>query len=170
MSDYYKLILNKGEDFVSLKDELLLCEMYVAIQQKRFKGKIRFEIEVDAGAEVCLLPKITLQPLVENAIIHGVLEKPNGEGLISIKGSIHNGRLRLTVSDDGPGMGDADAHSSRYRGSGYGQNNIKKRLEYYFNEADGIHLHSVQGSGTTVNIDVPAITEDWQHSRHHVSS
>jgi two-component system, sensor histidine kinase YesM len=157
LSDYYKLILNKGEDFVSLKDELLLCEMYVAIQQKRFKGKIRFEIEVDAAAEVCLLPKITLQPLVENAIIHGVLEKPDGEGVISIKGSIHNGRLRLTVSDDGPGMGDEVTHSERYRGSGYGLNNIRKRLEYYFNELEGIHLHSVQGTGTTVSIDVPAI-------------
>ena len=78
LSDYYKLILNKGEDFVPLIDELRLCEKYAAIQQKRFKGKIRFEIEVEAEAEACLLPKITLQPIVENAIIHGVLENRNG--------------------------------------------------------------------------------------------
>lgn len=164
LSDYYKLILNKGEDVVPLIDELRLCEMYAAIQQKRFKGKIRFEIEVEAEAEACLLPKITLQPIVENAIIHGVLEKPEKEGRIRIKGSVRSGRLRLTVSDDGPGMREEVTHSDGCRGSGYGLNNIRKRLEYYFNEADGIQLHSVQGTGTTVTIDVPAITEDLRSS------
>lgn len=165
LSDYYKLILNKGEDFVPLIDELRLCEMYAAIQQKRFKGKIRFEIEVEAEAEACLVPKITLQPIVENAIIHGVLEKPETEGRILIKGSVRSGRLQLSVSDDGPGMREEASHSVGYRGSGYGLNNIRKRLEYYFNEAGGIHLHSVQGMGTTVTIDVPAITEDLSSSQ-----
>lgn len=169
LSDYYKLILNKGEDFVPLIDELRLCEMYAAIQQKRFKGKIRFEIEVEAEAEACWVPKITLQPIVENAIIHGVLEKPETEGRILIKGSVRSGRLQLSVSDDGPGMREEVSHSVGYRGSGYGLNNIKKRLEYYFNEADGIHLHSVQGTGTTVSIDVPAITEDLSSSQLHES-
>ncbi|MCM3257556.1 sensor histidine kinase [Paenibacillus lautus] len=164
LSDYYKLILNKGEDFVPLMDELRLCEMYAAIQQKRFKGKIRFEIEVEAEAEACLLPKITLQPIVENAIIHGVLEKKEAEGLILIKGSVRSGRLQLSVSDDGPGMREEASRSEPYRGSGYGLHNIRKRLEYYFNEADGFRLHSVQGTGTTVSIDVPAITEDLRSS------
>ena len=103
LSDYYKLILNKGEDFVPLMDELRLCEMYAAIQQKRFKGKIRFEIEVEAEAEACLLPKITLQPLVENAIIHGVLENRSGRA-DSHKRQRPQRRLQLSVSDDGPGM------------------------------------------------------------------
>lgn len=164
LSDYYKLILNKGEDFVPLIDELRLCEMYAAIQQKRFKGKIRFEIEVEAEAEACLLPKITLQPIVENAIIHGVLEKNEAEGRILIKGSVRSGRLQLSVSDDGPGMRKEASRSERYRGSGYGLQNISKRLEYYFNEADGIRLQSLQGTGTTVSINVPAITRDLRSS------
>jgi len=157
LSDYYKLILNKGEDFVTLKDELRLCEMYAAIQQKRFKGKIRFAIKVEPSAEACLLPKITLQPLVENAIVHGILEKPEGEGQIVIQGSIREGRLHLTVSDDGPGIRTGETRTSKHRGSGYGLNNIRKRLEYYFNEPDGIDLRSLRGAGTTVYINVPAI-------------
>jgi len=156
LSDYYKLILNKGEDFVTVKDELRLCEMYAAIQQKRFKGKIRFDIEVEPSAEACLLPKITLQPLVENAIVHGIMEKPQGEGQIVIQGSIREGRLQMTVSDDGPGIGTTETRTSKHRGSGYGLNNIRKRLEYYFNEPDGIDLRSLRGAGTTVYINVPA--------------
>lgn len=160
LSDYYKLILNKGEDFVTVKDELRLCEMYAAIQQKRFKGKIRFDIEVEPSAEACLLPKITLQPLVENAIVHGIMEKPQGEGQIVIQGSIREGRLQMTVSDDGPGIGATETRTSKHRGSGYGLNNIRKRLEYYFNEPDGIDLRSLRGAGTTVYINVPAIMKD----------
>jgi len=164
LSDYYKLILNKGEDFVTLKDELRLCEMYAAIQQKRFKGKIRFAIEVEPSAEACLLPKITLQPLVENAIVHGILEKPEGEGQIVIQGSIREGRLHLTVSDDGPGIGTGETRISKHRGSGYGLNNIRKRLEYYFNEPEGIDLRSLRGAGTTVYINVPAIMKDAEET------
>ena len=81
--------------------------------------KIRFEIEVEAEAEACLLPKITLQPIVENAIIHGVLENRNGRA-DSYKRRVRSGRLRLTVSDDGPGMREEVSHSDGYRGAAMG--------------------------------------------------
>lgn len=73
-------------------------------------------------------------------------------------------KLRLSVCDDGPGVGEEVSRSERYRGSGYGLHNIRKRLEYDFNEADGVHLNSVPGTGTTVTIDVPAITGDLRTS------
>ncbi|UPK46686.1 sensor histidine kinase [Paenibacillus pabuli] len=157
LSDYYKLILNKGEDFVTLRDELRLSEIYVSIQQKRFKGKIQFDVHVDEEIMECMLPKITLQPLVENAIVHGILEKPEGHGIITITGGIEEGRVRIVVTDDGPGLEQSPSRQHRHQGSGYGVHNIRKRLEFYYNETDGIHYESVQGRGTSVIINIPMV-------------
>jgi len=159
LSDYYKLILNKGEDFVALQDELKLCRIYMEIQNKRFKNRIRLDIDVDRGALDCMLPKITLQPLVENAIVHGILEKPEGIGLISIRGGIYHDRLKLKVEDDGVGLDSTAAEKSEgsRKGSGYGIVNIEKRLELYFGESRLLRFDSVAGEGACVVIDVPIV-------------
>ncbi|XEC94415.1 sensor histidine kinase [Paenibacillus tarimensis] len=157
LSDYYKLTLNKGEDLVTVGDELRLCRFYIEIQQKRYKGKIDVEIDVEEEAKTCLIPKITLQPLVENAIVHGISENPYGTGTIAIKGKVHGGRLFLSVTDDGPGMITDSSPRPGYRGSGYGVKNIEKRLELYFDEQTCLRFESAPGTGTNVIIDVPAI-------------
>ncbi|RIX50289.1 sensor histidine kinase [Paenibacillus nanensis] len=160
LSDYYKLILGKGEDYVSVEHELLLCKHYMEIQQKRYKGRIAFTIDVEEEAKACLLPKITLQPLVENAIVHGILESDTGSGTIMINGKIMNERLRITVEDDGPGMKEGgERRRPTYQGSGYGTKNIEKRLELYFGEPNAIRFGDKQGGpGACVTIDVPAAT------------
>jgi len=158
LSDYYKLILNKGEDFVTVWDELRLCALYIEIQQKRFKGRIAFVLDFEEAARECLLPKITLQPLVENAVMHGILEKPEGGGTIAVRGSIRSGRLTVIVEDDGPGLHTRTDRRPDYRGSGYGLRNIERRLELYFGEPNGIrHASREAGPGTCVIIDVPAV-------------
>ncbi|SLJ95171.1 MULTISPECIES: sensor histidine kinase [unclassified Paenibacillus] len=160
LSDYYKLILNKGEDFVTLRDELRLSEIYVSIQQKRFKGKIQFDVHVDEAVMECMLPKITLQPLVENAIVHGILEKPESSGIITITGGIEEGRVRIVITDDGPGLEQSPSRLHRHQGSGYGVHNIRKRLEFYYNETDGMHYESAPETGTSVIINVPMVFRD----------
>ncbi len=157
LSDYYKLILNKGEDLVTVGDELRLSSIYIDIQQKRFKGRIEFEIDVDEEVEECLIPKITLQPLVENAIVHGISENPEGRGKIVIKGTILNQRMILSVADDGIGMEAEKNQRPGYHGSGYGVNNIEKRLGLYFGEQTCLFFESAPGAGTSVIIDVPVI-------------
>lgn len=157
LSDYYKLILNKGEDFVTVGDELRMSGIYIEIQQKRFKGRIQFEIDVDEEVKQCLIPKITLQPLVENAIIHGISENPEGIGTIVISGIIRNQRMILSVMDDGIGMEEEKSERPGYHGSGYGVNNIEKRLNLYFGEQTCIRFESSLGAGTSVIIDVPVI-------------
>lgn len=159
LSDYYKLTLNKGEDYVKVRDELRMCSVYVEIQQNRFKGKIGFEIDVEEEILDCLLPKITLQPLVENAIIHGISENPEGKGTILITGDVRAGRLSLVVADDGPGMSDAGKQQREYRGSGYGVKNIEKRLELFFAEAHCLSFESELGVGTRAIIRTPALKE-----------
>lgn len=157
LSDYYKLILNKGEDLVTVGDEIRLSSIYIDIQQKRFKGRIQFEIDVDEEVEQCLIPKITLQPLVENAIVHGISENLEGKGTIVIRGTILNQRMILTVVDDGIGMEEEKSERPGYHGSGYGVNNIEKRLNLYFGEQTCMRFESAPGVGTSVIIDVPVI-------------
>ncbi|MFS0724285.1 cache domain-containing sensor histidine kinase [Paenibacillus sp. 1P07SE] len=162
LSDYYKLILNKGEDFVTLRDELRLCSIYMEIQNKRFKNRIRLEIDVDENAMICMLPKITLQPLVENAIVHGILEKPEGSGVIAIRGGIYHGRLKLQVADDGVGFGSGGSGrpGAARKGSGYGLSNIGKRLELYYGESQSLRFESKAGQGASVLIDVPVVLDE----------
>lgn len=156
LSDYYKLILNKGNDFVTVKDELRLSAIYMEIQKKRFKNRIQLEAEVDEQIMECMLPKITIQPLVENAILHGISEKPGGRGIIRIRGRIENDRLIMTIHDDGVGLpAEGGSEHRRHRGSGYGLGNIRKRLDLYFGQTAELQLHSTPGEGTCVTINVP---------------
>lgn len=157
LSDYYKLVLNKGEDFVPVSDELRLCSIYVAIQQKRYRGKIKFEIDVESELLDCLVPKITLQPLVENAIVHGIMEKPERSGMIRIAGRVQDQRMVLTVEDDGAGVREKSGSRSGNQGSGYGVSNISKRLELFFGGTGGIDMASEAGRGVSVTIDVPMV-------------
>jgi Predicted signal transduction protein with a C-terminal ATPase domain len=158
LSDYYKLILNKGNDFVTVKDELRLCTIYMEIQKKRFKNRIQLEVEVDEQVMDCMLPKITLQPIVENAILHGISEKPGGRGTIRITGSIDNDRLIIRICDDGVGLPEeGSSQQRRHRGSGYGISNIMKRLDLYFGQTVELALQSTPDEGTCVTIDVPVI-------------
>lgn len=157
LSDYYKLSLNKGEDFVTVRDELRLCAIYVAIQQKRFKDKIAFVTDVDEAILGGLVPKITLQPLVENAIVHGITEKPEGKGTIVIRGRLEGDRMVLSVEDDGPGIDRRRDRRAGDRGSGYGLSNIEKRLELYFGQPNLIRFDSPPGGGARVIIEAPMI-------------
>ncbi|MNE76755.1 Sensor histidine kinase YpdA [compost metagenome] len=105
-----------------------------------------------------MLPKITLQPLVENAIVHGIMETEERRGTIRITGRIEQDRLRITVEDDGAGISEREERHSGYQGSGYGVENISKRLSLFFGgEAREITFISAAGKGTSVIIDVPVM-------------
>ncbi|MRN55034.1 sensor histidine kinase [Paenibacillus monticola] len=158
LSDYYKLVLSKGKDSVTLDEELRLCSIYMDIQRNRYKDRIKLAITIEEEARHCLLPKITLQPLVENAIVHGIMETEERTGMIQINGQIIEGRLIVSVEDDGAGIRKQEERHSSYQGSGYGIENIDKRLNLFFGEdAKAIKFISIEGEGTCVIIDVPAV-------------
>ncbi|MRN53817.1 sensor histidine kinase [Paenibacillus monticola] len=158
LSDYYKLVLNKGKDFVTVGDEVRMCSIYMEIQKNRYKDRIKLEVRVEYEALSCMLPKITLQPLIENAIVHGIMETEERRGTIRINGRLEQDRLIVSIEDNGAGIREREEPHSRYQGSGYGVENINKRLNLFFgDESRDIQFTSTEGEGTCVMINVPAV-------------
>ncbi len=154
MSRFYRLTLSKGRDIVAIRDEVQMCEAYMEIQKRRYKGRICYEVEVEDEILDCLIPKITLQPFLENAIIHGINEKEDGRGVVILNGWQEDGRITLSVTDDGDGMTVEDREKSP-GGSHYGLSNIEHRLELFFGERIPVQIESSLGIGTCVIISIP---------------
>lgn len=160
LSRFYKLSLSKGKSIVPLRNELDLIQAYVYIQNYRYDNMITLKAEIDSRYLDTELPKITLQPIVENAILHGICEKEE-PGTITITSSELPGVLLLHISDNGIGM-DAStieglplqpqtADSSH----GYGLYNIDHRLKLLYGAAYGLSVTSTPGIGTTVTVKIP---------------
>lgn len=160
MSTFYRLVLSRGKDIVTIREELALCETYLTIQQMRFQGRIQYERDVDDEILDYLIPKITLQPFVENAILHGIIASIEGRGTLSINGWEEDGRIILAVMDDGAGMAEEDREKSNSKGSHYGMKNIGLRLSVYYQEDIKIEVESTKGVGTCVSINIPMWPKD----------
>lgn len=154
MSGFYRLTLSRGQDIVPIGDEVRMCEAYMEIQKRRYRGRILYEADVDREILDCLIPKITLQPFLENAIVHGIHEKDDARGVVILNGWMEDGRITLSVTDDGRGISMDDRKKST-AGSHYGMKNIEKRLSLYYGEEIPIQIESSPGVGTCVIISVP---------------
>ena len=161
LSKFYKLSLSKGKDIVPISDEIEHVKLYVDIQNRRFENKIRLHIAVDDNILGFCVLKIILQPIVENSILHGILEKDDQAGNITITGKLDNGAIILKVSDDGIGMNEEAIknilNSTSDENHGYGVWNINNRLKLYYGEEYGLVLKSELGKGTETEIRFPAI-------------
>lgn len=162
LSTFYKLGLKNGENIVTIGNELEHVRAYVYIQNIRFSNVINLEINVPNDILQYNIPKITLQPLVENSILHGMLESESGSGTISISGSIEDNVITLVVKDDGVGMTEEKVHSvlesivtSDFHG--YGTKNINDKLTLLYGKNYGLIYESTLGLGTTVSVKFPAI-------------
>lgn len=159
MSRFYRLTLSKGSNIVTIGDEIRMCDAYMEIQRRRYRGKILYEVEVDEEIERYLIPKITLQPFLENAIIHGINEKEDARGIVTLNGWLEDGRITLSVTDDGTGMREEDK-TKPHSGSHYGMENIAQRWELFFGEEIPIQVESSPGVGTCIIINIPAKTRE----------
>ena len=159
MSRFYRLTLSKGRNIVTIGDEIRMCDAYMEIQRRRYRGKILYQVEVDEEIERYLIPKITLQPFLENAIIHGINEKEDARGIVILNGWLEDGRITLSVTDDGTGMREEDK-AKPHSGSHYGMENIAQRLELFFGEEIPIQVESSLGVGTCIVINIPAKTRE----------
>ncbi len=156
MSNFYRLTLSRGQDIVSIGDEVRMCEAYMEIQRRRYRGRILYEAEVDEDILGCLIPKITLQPFLENAIVHGINEKEDARGVVILNGWMEDKRITLSVMDDGKGIWvDENEKKKSAAGSQYGMENIRKRLTLYYGEEIPIQIESSPGVGTCVIISIP---------------
>lgn len=154
MSRFYRLTLSKGDDIVTISDEIKMCDAYMEIQRRRYKGRILYRVELEEDVMDCLIPKITLQPFLENAIIHGINEKEDARGVVMLDGWMEDERITLSVTDDGVGIREESRKQSP-AGSHYGMENIADRLRLFFGEEIPIQVESSPGVGTCIIINIP---------------
>ena len=166
LARFFRLSLGKGKNIVTVKDEIDHVKNYLMIQHMRFKNK--FDYEFDIAEDVLELPslKLMLQPLVENAIYHG-MEFMDGDGMITVKAWRKEDELYLSVADNGLGMTEdkvemiltGKSSSGNGRGSGIGVKNVNERIKLYFGEAYGLTIDSEPDEGTKVTIHLPVKAE-----------
>ena len=163
LSKFYKLTLSKKEVTTTVSEELNHVSLYVKLQNMRFENKIDFLIDVPDEILDCEIPKLVLQPIVENAILHGILGKESKEGNIVIMAWQDNSDIVFVVSDDGIGIPEdqmdhiltGEGHSTH--GSNIGIFNTHKRLQLYYDNQDfGLTYRSTLGIGTEVEVRIPA--------------
>jgi two-component system sensor histidine kinase YesM len=162
LSNFYKLSLSRGNTVISIRDELLHVSSYMHIQSTRYANKILLDIQVDEVIMEYGILKITLQPIVENAIIHGILCSEEESGTIRITGGMEKGDIEISVIDDGAGISPdivskllTDDLNHRTRGSGYGLRNINERIQLFYGSNYGLSFNSTPGFGTAVVIRIP---------------
>lgn len=161
LSKYYRLVLNRGQDTLLLAEELQHVMYYVKIQNIRFSGKITYQENVEEEIKNIKVPKIILQPLVENAILHGIREKPNKTGTIRVTGFLSGEDIVIKVTDNGVGMDEEKlAHIMNQENyntqGGYGVRNVHARLQLMFGPKYGLEYTCIEGTGTCVTIRLPA--------------
>jgi sensor histidine kinase YesM len=141
---------NTGVPEVTLKQELDFLDHYVEIQKARFSDRLQVAIDIEPRALSARIPNLLLQPIVENAILHGVAPK-SGPGRVDVSGRVDGEKLHLEVRDDGPGITDGTVRAKE----GVGLANTRERLAKIYGARSHLLLHSQPGRGVTVQIILP---------------
>ncbi|MEG6615049.1 histidine kinase [Peptococcaceae bacterium 1198_IL3148] len=162
LAAFFRHSLKRRGYLVTFEEELEYLQNYLVLEKARFREKLRIKKEIDTELLKLKIPVLTLQPLVENSVRHGISPKI-GTGTVKITAKLVDGEIQITVSDDGvgikpeimprvlePGFGS---------GSGVGLSNVHERLKILFGEEYGLTITSNQGEGTSVKVRVPLILE-----------
>ena len=157
--------ISNEDETVSIGQEIQYAKSYLTIQKMRYKDKLEFEIDVDPSVNMIPIVKLVLQPIIENAIYHGLKYKES-KGMILVKGYRQGDNAVLEVKDDGVGMDEEtlshifEKHKVNYHSNGVGVYNVQKRLVLYYGKDYGLHYQSKKGEGTTVTVVIPAVGEE----------
>ena len=157
LARYFRLTLNDGKDVVSVADEIELARTYLAIQNIRFESKIQVEITAPEELRCYAIPKLALQPFVENAVIHGIRKTPQRSGAIQIEAEIGTETIGIIVRDNGIGMSQETlselSADKRYKDH-YGIYNVRERLRLFYGEGTDVTVTSQEEHGTCVKITI----------------
>lgn len=164
LSNFFRLALSRGREFISIRDEENHIRSYLEIQRVRYRDILEYDIQIDKVLYDYQILKLTLQPLVENALYHGIKHKRT-KGHISIYGEKEGGELRLVVRDDGAGMEEKELEQIRDEiqrpceetEKGFGLANVNERIRVYFGTGYGMAIESEKNKGTVVEIRIPAV-------------
>jgi len=161
LSKLFRISINRGSEFVTLAQEIEHIESYLAIQKIRYGEKLDYEIKIDENLMSYRVIKIVIQPIVENAIYHGI-KKLSGPGKISIVVREVDENITMDITDNGVGMDEAmvkellnkDDHNSAGN-SGVGVKNVDQRIKLYYGDDYGVSITSAVFEGTTVTLTIP---------------
>lgn len=171
LAKFYKLSLSHGHNIIPLGDELMHVRLYIQIQNLRFENRVHTQWDIDDALLNCRVIKIILQPIIENAIIHGIFERPDKSGILCIrcfacKSAEGKNDVCIEIKDNGVGMDDETIRLNFTPGplgsiaetkGGYGVRNIQDRLQLAYGAEYGLSCTSTLGAGTTVTIRFPAV-------------
>ncbi len=152
LAEIFRYFLQSERSFIQLADELEIVKAYLEIERLRLGPRLALEIDVDEAALPVMIPVLSIQPLVENAIKHGLSAKP-GPGLLVLRATIVGEELRITVEDNGPGV-HASINGADTAGAGVGLANVKRRLQLCFGPEADILINS-SPLGTKVQFAIP---------------
>nr|WP_239565865.1 sensor histidine kinase [Paenibacillus sacheonensis] len=170
LADFYRVSLSKGKEIIPLKEELQNTQAYLFIQKTRYSDIIDFSIDVGEELGEYSIMKLTLQPLVENSIYHGLRTK-NGGGKIEVSGYKQHNDIVLVVADNGVGIPAEKLQELQVwnkDGSGvhsFGLRSVNERIKLYYGEEYGITINSEKNAGTVITIRIPQRREVSDHQR-----
>ncbi|MBS5939673.1 sensor histidine kinase [Clostridium sp.] len=164
LARFFRISLSKGKNVITVRDELEHARNYLTIQNIRYKNKFSYSIDADEETLDLTSIKLIIQPLIENAIYHG-MEYMSGEGDILVKSYKKNEDLYIDIIDNGLGMLQEvadkllteEVNNQQRKGSGIGLKNVHERIKLYFGEEYGLEVYSEPDEGTTIRIHMPSI-------------
>ncbi len=162
LSEFFRLVLSKGKEFITIREEELHIRSYLEIQQARYRDILEYDITIDPEIYQYRILKLTLQPLVENSLYHGIKYK-RAKGKIYIEGKREGNLLRFQVRDNGVGMEPDELAKLREEiqkpcketEKGFGLANVNERIRMNFGTQYGMKIESVKNEGTCVSITIP---------------
>ena len=160
LSTFFRNSLSDGRDIIPLRAELAQATSYLEIQQIRYSDIMDYNVTVPEEMQDCMVPKLILQPLIENALYHGIKNR-RGRGTINISGEKEGSVILLKVQDNGAGiqavqLQELNAGIYQDNNAGLGLKNVSRRIKLYCGDEYGLRFESVSGEGTTVTVTLPA--------------
>lgn len=164
LSQFFRTTLSEGRDHITIREEEVHIRSYLEIQQFRYRDILDYEINIPEQLYPYSIMKLTLQPLVENALYHGIKNK-RGKGRIQISGRMEGKNIRLTVEDNGIGMRTEEVCAlnqkiripAEERAGSFGLANVQERISLNYGEEYGLTFQSEYGKGTVVTVLIPAV-------------
>lgn len=163
LSEFFRRVLSKGKEFVTIEDEMQYIRSYLEIQQARYADILDYEIDIDPSLYPYKILKMTLQPMVENSLYHGIKYK-RAKGLIRVSGEKQGDKILLYIQDNGVGMTPQETEALTEKinmpcnetGAGFGLANVNERIRMNFGQEYGLFVQSEKGKGTKITIAIPA--------------
>lgn len=163
LAKLFRISISKGREFIPIEQELTHVQNYLIIQSFRFKDRFEYHIDVDGDVSRYYCNKITFQPIVENAIIHGIGDLCDDDGEIWVRARVKSDRIEFEIEDNGIGMSKEQCErllaSDASDNFGIGVKNVKDRLQIYFGDRAGLKIESEEDVGTKVTMHFPLLTD-----------